>query len=523
MVSVWSATTQTGAFIVQVTLSNSLIQIDFYTLRIQFKGAGKFTVDDIDPQLCTHYVYAFAVLDSSSYTIKVYDSWGDIDLRGYSKFVGLKAQNPSLKMMISIGGWTDSTDGSRKYSKLVASNAKITTFVDSVLTFLRTYGFDGIDMDWEYPSTPSDKAGYAQLLRALRAAFNPRGYLLSVAVPANPNTANNGYDLATIGQTTDFVNVMTYVMHGPWEKSADHLAPLFGRPWDKKDNNVDHIVNFYLSSGLIPAAKMNLGIPLYGHGWTLSSSQVTPPAPAKSPSSPGPFTKQAGMLGYHEICLNVRQRGWKSVHDNPDVMGPYAHSPVSSASVQWVGYDDPDSAVDKSHYALSKGLGGVVVWEISTDDFGDLCGDGPNPMVTAIAQTILNLKVLPAGNKTTTTTTPKPSSPAAPIDVPTSSGLFKTTFHQNGTCNNKRFPRFDRCLPPSEWDLCGSWILFNLLQLPSRSRLQNELPGRLGLQPLHSKLRLAFERSILQSRQCSRMMNLNSRLFLHNNDKHFGA
>lgn len=161
-------------------------------ITYSFKGAGKYTVDNIDPSLCTHFVYAFAILDPNSFKLKIYDTWGDIDLGGYSKFIGLKAQNPSLKMMISLGGWTDSTDGSRKYSKLVASSANIASFVNSVMSFLPKYGFDGLDIDWEYPSTPSDKIGLIQLLRALRTAFNPSGYLLSVAVPANPITATKG-------------------------------------------------------------------------------------------------------------------------------------------------------------------------------------------------------------------------------------------------------------------------------------------------------------------------------------------
>lgn len=153
---------------------------------------GKFTVDHVDPTLCTHLMYAFAVLDGSTYRMKVYDTWADIDLQGYSKFVGLKAQNPGLKTMISVGGWTDSVDGTNKYSKLVSSRANIAAFVDSAVSFLQKYGFDGLDFDWEYPSTAADKAGYAQLIRALRAAFNPYGYLLSAAVAASAEKVEEG-------------------------------------------------------------------------------------------------------------------------------------------------------------------------------------------------------------------------------------------------------------------------------------------------------------------------------------------
>lgn len=136
-------------------------------------------------------MYAFAVLDGSTYTIKTFDSWTDISLQGYAKFVGLKTKNPSLKTMISIGGWTDSHDGA-KYSNLVASTTRINTFVNSVMSFLQTYGFDGLDIDWEYPSTAADKAGFARLITALRSAFNSKGYLLSAATPASSSAVDSG-------------------------------------------------------------------------------------------------------------------------------------------------------------------------------------------------------------------------------------------------------------------------------------------------------------------------------------------
>jgi chitinase len=141
-------------------------------------------------------VYAFAVLDATTFNIKVFDPWVDTDptnVNGqmYSKFVALKKQNPSLKTMIAIGGWTDSTDGTAKYSKLVSSTTNINTFVSSVVNFLKLYGFDGLDVDWEYPASAADKAGFVQLLSALRTAFGST-YLLSIAVGASSATANAG-------------------------------------------------------------------------------------------------------------------------------------------------------------------------------------------------------------------------------------------------------------------------------------------------------------------------------------------
>ena len=98
-------------------------------------------------------------------------------------------------MMISIGGYTDSNDRSNKYSNLVANPAKITTFVSSVMAFLYQYDFDGLDIDWEYPSTTADKTGYSNLISALRTAFDTKGYLLSAAVPCNPTKVDNGLNI----------------------------------------------------------------------------------------------------------------------------------------------------------------------------------------------------------------------------------------------------------------------------------------------------------------------------------------
>jgi len=153
----------------------------------------------IDSSLCTHYIYAFATLNETESTIQIYDPWADINLGGYEKFNAMKQQNPGLKTMIAIGGWTDSqTDGTGpgKYSQLVSDPQKISTFVNSVMTFLYTYGFDGLDLDWEYPGDyPQDKKGFTDLCKALRAAFTSKGYLLSAAVAANEDIALNGISL----------------------------------------------------------------------------------------------------------------------------------------------------------------------------------------------------------------------------------------------------------------------------------------------------------------------------------------
>jgi chitinase len=139
-------------------------------------------------------VYAFAILDGKTFKIVEFDSTVDLGANQfYSKFVDLKKKNPSLKTTIAIGGWDDSHNGT-KYSDMVASSANRKTFVDSVVAFLELYKFDGLDIDWEYPSSESDKVGLAELMKELRAEFDLRTpkYLLTIAVGVNKTISELG-------------------------------------------------------------------------------------------------------------------------------------------------------------------------------------------------------------------------------------------------------------------------------------------------------------------------------------------
>lgn len=137
-------------------------------------------------------MYSFIVLDEKTLEIKVHDQWGDVDQKGFEKFTNLKKRNSSLKTMVAIGGWVDSQDGSRKYSKLVSDPKNIQAFTKAAVEFLQKYNFDGLDLDWEYPSSTRDKKGFANLVIALKTAFTPKNLLLSAAVSASPSAIDAG-------------------------------------------------------------------------------------------------------------------------------------------------------------------------------------------------------------------------------------------------------------------------------------------------------------------------------------------
>ena len=145
-----------------------------------------FDFDNIDPFICTHLIYSFAGFDKTSFEIYSLDPKRDIEDGGYRKAVALKERNPNLKVLLAIGGWAE---GGSQYSQMVSKKENRDVFVASVDRFLSEYGFDGLDLDWEYPGATdrggqeSDKMNVVHLCGELRSLFARKGWLLTMAIP----------------------------------------------------------------------------------------------------------------------------------------------------------------------------------------------------------------------------------------------------------------------------------------------------------------------------------------------------
>jgi len=372
------------------------------------EGNGHFLPKQIDPSLLTHINFAFAVFGfitksvdpenprlTGDYKLQPIE-WNEQD-ELYPGIQKLKEKNPNLKTLLSIGGWSFNdpedineigTSTYQLFSQMASSSAGRQEFISSAIEYAKKYGFDGIDLDWEYPGyigrggTPEDLPNFLALVQEFRSAISGQNLLLTMASPAivptgTPeyyhNNPNEYFDwLRQCTEQLDWLNVMSYDYHGAWPSDTvtGVNAPL---PQDSTPDgsfSVKNTVEAYLEAG-IPKEKMVLGMGTYGRTFkvtgSLTASDSGPGKPYSGPGSAGLGTRIPGVLAYYEIKSRLSSgdltRGW----DEP-TLTPYAYS---SQTGDWVSYDDEESLAYKVSYVIEKGFAGAMVWAIGQDDFSN--------------------------------------------------------------------------------------------------------------------------------------------------------
>ena len=182
-------------------------------------------------------------------SVKFLDDWLDNQKDGgYLKnFIKLKKKNRNIKLMASIGGYNA---GSNLFSGIAANPGTRTNFANNVAKFCNDHGFDGFDLDWEYPcqkgsNNGNDNRNFTLLLRELRRALGSK--ILSIATACAQSSAEISYNIADVASTVDFVNLMAYDLHGVWEGKTGIHAPLYAGSDQNKQLNVDAGVNYWIS------------------------------------------------------------------------------------------------------------------------------------------------------------------------------------------------------------------------------------------------------------------------------------
>ncbi|CAG9573360.1 unnamed protein product [Danaus chrysippus] len=336
----------------------------------------KFHSSDLDLSLCTHIVYSFAVLDENTNEIKSSDAGLDIENKdetvGYKAFVDLKKQNPHLKVTLCVGGWNE---GSRKYSKMARGPNSRKQFIQSVITYLQTYNFDGLDIMWKYPTTrggeKQDRENFVTLIKELKEAFLPHNLILTASLTGVKDVMEPAYDLGQLNKYLDMIHVLGYDYHGPWDGIVGANSPLSSTSQDNT-RNLEYTIRYMIALGVNPE-KIALGLPLFGRTFLLNNPKEERVqfggTTVKGVGFPGPIIKGINYYAYNEVCMELTNKSvpW-DYHWDEESSTPYLRD-----KDRIISYDNPRSIANKVKLAIDYNLGGFMVWSVDTDDFKGLC------------------------------------------------------------------------------------------------------------------------------------------------------
>ena len=319
---------------------------------------GLVNAGQVAAKKLTHINYAFV-------DIKNNRAWlhrEATDTLNFRRLNLLKKQNPALKILISVGGWT----WSGKFSDAVLSDTSRRGFAASAVDIIKKFNMDGIDIDWEYPALqglegntyrPEDKQNYTLMFKELRRQLDSlqqqtgKRYLLTTAAGAFKSFADHT-EMGEVQQYLDYINLMTYDYSGG--KVASHHTALYASNAYQAQNNADNAVKLFMAAG-VPARKLVMGVAFYSR-----VSKLVPGARGLGDS----IAATSAGYGYTTIKDSILHITGFKQHRDRQAKADYIYNQTTR---QFISYDDEWSVKKKCRYIKVNNMGGVMFWEYNSD------------------------------------------------------------------------------------------------------------------------------------------------------------
>lgn len=329
-------------------------------------GCNRMYPEDIDVvgNGYTHLVYSFAAV-GANFEIEPYNAATSEEVPMYQRFNAIKQTHQSLKTLIGVGGWTHNDPGTycRRFAEMAATPERRQTFAQSVVNFCRTHGFDGVDLDWEYPGdlgrcgTINDKANYGLMVQEIRSAFNSRpetqDFLITMAVPANIPYLERGYHLQSLGINLDYVNLMSYDIAGTWSAEVGSHTDM---------SSIRPTVDFMLSQG-IPSTKLVLGLAAYARTFSLNDPETCSTVGCPFSGARGGGCVVGNAVGYTPL-VTINEIIESGTYASLELNRNTESMELVTNEGEFISFDNQDTLSMKAAYAGTKCLGGYMWWAV---------------------------------------------------------------------------------------------------------------------------------------------------------------
>jgi chitinase len=381
--------------------------IGYYTTYEWYKRSGLTAPMKMDFSKYTMINYAFFAPDANGDLIGM-DAWADsILLKGLFDY-GSPVQptyipNTSLidlchvsgtKVMLSLGGWNSCVN----FTKVAADPVKRANLAHSCVRALANYGFDGIDVDWEFPGSveiggsPADKENFTLMMKNIRDSIDVYGlavkykFLLTAAFGSH-DVFNKYIEWDKLNTILDMFNMMTYDFNGGWSEHACHNSPLFA-PSQGDTNALDNTFKRITNKYGVPPEKVNLGAAFYGRsllgkpGTKLDLYGTSHMGLADSITL---IPDLGGALYWNLMKYKDKfEEHWDEKAQVPYLVG-------KGELNTFVSFDNAKSIALKAEYVKQNDAGGLIIWEVSGDALEKKEGLGiidETPLIDAINRTV---------------------------------------------------------------------------------------------------------------------------------------